>query len=451
MRLLFFNRSFYPDVEATGQFLSELCQDLSHEHEVTVVAGRGYNMAQFGSWLPVRQEQWGRIRILRAYNPRLNKQRFLSRVVNLLSYFCFSFIAGCIARRPDVVVVLTDPPVLGLVAVFFARLYRAKLIFSVKDVYPEVAIVLSQIKSRALIKLLDASTQYTLSRADRVAVLGEDMAARMKAKGCCDESRIRVIPDWVDTQHVRPQEDRGQKAEVSRQSSYFSAERPSFMEQHGLDGQFVVMFSGNLGLSQDLERVIDVAGSFGGHNRIRFVFIGEGAAKAGLMAKARARQNVVPQGSTKSTESFECPVPIDGEHSSLVLKNVLFLPYQPREKLGESLGAADVHLVTLKRGVAGLIVPSKVYGILAAGRPFIAAIEEDSHVAGIIREHRCGVRIDPESTEQLKAAILWAAGNRKELEAMGQRGREAAVKHFDRKISVGKFQVMLEELQRDPV
>ena len=406
MRLLFFNRSFFPDVEATGQFLSELCQDLSQEHEVTVVAGRGYNMERFGAWLPVKQEWWGRIRILRAYNPRLNKRSFFGRIVNLLSYFCFSFAAGFFARRPDVIVVLTDPPVLGFVAVFFARLYRAKLVFSVKDVYPEVAIALGQIKSRPLIKLLDAGTRSTLSSADRVAVLGRDMAAAIKVKGCCDEARIRVIPDWVDTKQISP----------------LNGTNP-LRQQYGLNGQFVVMFSGNLGLSQDLERVIDVAVSLGDRNEIQFVFIGEGAAKAGLeeMGKRKAANNI------------------------------MFLPYQPKEKLGESLGAADVHLVTLRRGVAGLIVPSKVYGIMAAGRPFIAAIEEESHVAGIIREHQCGIRIDPESAEQLKAAILWAAENRKELEAMGRRGREATVKHFDRKISVGKFQAMLEELQRDHV
>lgn len=402
MRLLFFNRSFYPDVEATGQLLTELCQDLSGNHDVVVIAGRGYNIAQFGSWLPIRREHLDRIQILRVYNPRLDKKKFLGRVANLFSYYCFGFMAGFFAGRPDVVIVETDPPVLGLVGMFYARLYRAKFVFYIQDLYPDVGVTLRKLRNPWLIQMLEACTRWTLRSADRIVVLGEDMAARVRAKGCCDDSRIRVIPNWVDTAQLRAK----------------TAPNP-FKDRNGLSGQFNVMFSGNLGLSQDLERVITVATNLKGRDDVRFVFIGEGAAKVGLVERGRRGG----------------------------IRNLVFLPYQSKETLSESLSAADVHLVTLKRGVAGLIVPSKVYGIMAAGRPFIAAVEEDSHVGRIIRDHRCGLRIDPESEEQLQAAILWALENRKELETMGQHGREAAVRCFDRKVSVGKFQTMLEELR----
>lgn len=405
MRLLFFNRSFHPDIEATGQLLTELCQDLSRDHEVVVIAGRGYNTARFGSWLPVRREQLNKIRVLRAYNPRLNKKQFLGRAVNLLSYYCFGFLAGSFASRPDVVVVETDPPVLGLVGMFYARLYHAKFVFYIQDLYPDVGVALGKLRNPWLIKLLEVCTQWTLRSADRIVVLGEDMAARVKAKGCRHGSRIRVIPNWVDTTKVRP---------LTRLNP--------FRQRHQLEGKFVVMFSGNLGLSQDLERVITIAANLANHGRIQFVFIGEGAAKAGLMNQAVALQ----------------------------LANVRFLPYEPKERLSESLSAADVHLVTLKREVAGLIVPSKVYGIMAAGRPFIAAVEEHTHIAEVIQQHACGIRVDPESTEQLRAAILRVAGNPDVLEQMGQRGREAAVRCFDRQVSVGKFRALLAEIGREP-
>src|SRR5664280_329023 len=175
MRLLFFNRSFHPDVEATGRLLSELCEDLSRDHDVTVVAGRAYNMERFGSWLPIKRERWGRVEILRAYNPRLDKRIFLARVLNLFSYFCFSFLAGFLARRPDVVIVETDPPVLGLVALFFARLYRAKFVFYLQDLYPEVGIALGKLKNPLLIRALNVTTRCILDNADSVIVLGEDM------------------------------------------------------------------------------------------------------------------------------------------------------------------------------------------------------------------------------------------------------------------------------------
>lgn len=404
MRLLFFNRSFHPDIEATGQLLTELCQDLSRDHGVVVVAGRGYNTARFGSWLPIKREQLDKIRILRAYNPRLNKKRFLSRIVNLLSYYCFGFVAGLFAGRPDVVIVETDPPVLGLVGLFYARLYRAKFIFYVQDLFPDVGVALGSLKHPWLVRLLAACTRWTLRGADRVVVLAEDMAARIHAKACCDDSRIRVIPNWVDTTKLQP------LTGVN-----------SFRQKHHLEGKFVVMFSGNLGLSQDLGRVVEIAASLASHDRIQFVFIGEGAAKAMLMNQAAVSQ----------------------------LTNVRFLPYEPKEALSESLSAADVHLVTLRRGVAGLIVPSKVYGIMAAGRPFIAAVEEHTHVASVIEQHGCGIRVDPESTEQLKAAILRAAENPGMLAKMGQQGREAAVTCFDRQVSVGKFRALLAEVTQE--
>ena len=399
MKLLFFNRSFHPDVEATGQLLSELCQDLSNDHEVTVVAGRPYNMERFRSWLPIKRERWGRVTILRAYNPRLDKRVFAGRVLNLLSYFCFSFLAGFFAKRPDVVIAETDPPVLGLVGLFFARLYRAKFVFYLQDLYPDIGIALGKLKNPLLIRALEMSTQRILNGADHVVVLGDDMRDRVVAKGYRHPERIQVIPNWVDARQIRPHTGTN-----------------SFRQQHGLDGCFLVMFSGNMGLSQGLERVLEVASELAADDRVQFVFVGEGAAKANLMEHARTRH----------------------------LTNTLFVPYQPKESLSMSLSAADIHLVPLQQGVAGLIVPSKVYGIMAVGRPFIAAIEEDSHPAQIIREHRCGVRVAPDSPAELKRALDWALNHPDELREMGERGREAVVKHFDRPISVGKFRSMID-------
>ncbi len=233
---------------------------------------------------------------------------------------------------------------------------------------------------------MESSTRCILKNADRVVVLGDDMRRRVLAKGYQHPERIHVIPNWVDTTRIRPQTGVNQ-----------------FREEHQLSGCFVAMFSGNLGLSQRLENVLTVAGQFADNDNVRFLFVGEGAAKASLMEQAKAQK----------------------------LVNTLFLPYQPKESLSVSLSAADVHLVPLQAGVAGLIVPSKVYGIMAAGRPLITAIEEDSHPAQIVREYQCGLRVDPDSPAELRKAIAWAIDHPEELREMGQRGREAAVKHFD--------------------
>ncbi len=176
------------------------------------------------------------------------------------------------------------------------------------------------------------------------------------------------------------------------------------------------MYSGNLGLSQGLEHVLEAARRLRGEPVV-FLFVGEGAAKDRLMAQA----------------------------SEWRLPNVRFLPYQPRERLSASLGTADLHLVPLQRGLAGCIVPSKLYGILAAARPYVAAVEDDSEVARVTRQHGTGLLIEPDDPERLAAAVRWALLNRGELAEMGRRGRRLAEGQFDRGQAVTRFEEVLRQ------
>jgi glycosyltransferase involved in cell wall biosynthesis len=183
------------------------------------------------------------------------------------------------------------------------------------------------------------------------------------------------------------------------------------------------MYSGNLGLSQNLEQVL-AAAELLRDEPVQFLFVGEGAAKAGLVARA----------------------------AELKLDNVRFLPYTPKERLGESLAAADVHLIPLQRGLAGCIVPSKLYGILAAGRPYVAAVEEDSEVAHITREWQTGLRTEPDAPAGLAEAVRWCLAHRDELAEMGRRGQRLAETRFDRRRCVALFSEMLDSLtaEREP-
>ena len=179
--------------------------------------------------------------------------------------------------------------------------------------------------------------------------IGSDMSERLGSLGV-GVDKLALIHDWADGSRIRP-----------------LAGPSALRREHGWGDRFVVMHSGNVGLSQDLDTMLDAAELLRAQEDVLFVVIGEGAARAGLVREAGRRG----------------------------LDNVQFLPYQPKDRLSESLGAADLHVVGLHRGLRGFIVPSKVYGIMAAGRPFIAAAEEGSEPARIVGEHRCGVRVEP--------------------------------------------------------
>jgi glycosyltransferase involved in cell wall biosynthesis len=265
-----------------------------------------------------------------------------------------------------------------------------------QDVFPEVAVVLGKMRSAALVRSMSALNRSLRRRAVRVVAIGRDMERRLVAVGT-DPAKIQVIPNWADGSAIQPLE----------QSSHLRKER-------GWDDRFVVMHSGNVGLSQDLGTLLAAADLLRGQPDTLFAIVGEGASKASL------QEDVARRG----------------------LTNVEFLSYQPKEDLADSLGAADLHVVGLKRGLYGYIVPSKVYGILAAGRPYIASVESGAEPALIAEEYSCGVRVEPEDPAALATAII--AIKRSGGAEMGADGRRALVEHFDRPIATGAYRQLLE-------
>lgn len=400
LRILFLNRCYHPDVEATGQLLGELTADLARRHEVTVIAGQP-NFVQTndrGSWF--EEEIYESVRVIRVRNYRFTKKSFIGRVVGLLSYVVLAFGAALFGIRPDVIVVETDPPVLGALGVILKRWHRSRLICYLQDLYPEVGLIMGRLRPGLMTASLKWATQFGLKHADRIIVLGEDMKERVAARGI-DRQAMTIIPNWVDTSRVRPLKDDN----VLRRAWQ-------------LQDRMAVMYSGNLGLSQNLEAVLEAARRLQGEP-IQFLFVGEGAGKAHLMTQAK----------------------------EWALTNVQFEPYQPKDRLGESLSAADLQLIPLRKGLSGYIVPSKLYGILAAGTPYLAAVDAFSEVARITRDCQAGILVEPDSADELVKGLIWCLKHPKELRAMGLRGRSYAEEWFDRRVAVAKFARLLEDLR----
>ena len=415
LRVCFFNRSYHPDQGATGQLLTDLAEDLARDgrHEIWVVAGPpllrsappGAAAAPARSRrFPFGREERNGVRILRAWGTALRPGRFAARAANYLSFFASSCLAGLAVPRPDVVVALTDPPIIGLAALACARRTGARFVFLCQDVFPEVARLLGDFRSERVDRLLERVTRLLIARADRVVAVGETMRERLVAGKNADPGRVTVIHNWADCAAIVP-----------------GPKRNPWSLAHGLAEPFVVMHSGNIGLSQDLDVLIDAAARLSAYPDIVVAIVGDGVKRADLEARVRERS----------------------------LGNVRFLPYQPRERLAESFASADLFVVSLARGLAGYIVPSKLYGILASGRPYVAAVEEASEVAAITRRYRSGLLAEPGDAEGLARHILTLHGDRARGRELGANARRAAL-GYDRPIQVEAYARLFRELAATP-
>jgi colanic acid biosynthesis glycosyl transferase WcaI len=405
VKICFFNRSYWPDQAATGQLLTELAEDLVARHgcSVSVVAGPALNAAGAieRSWRPVVTESHNGVTILRAGGTTFGPGRFTARATNYLTYAASAVLASRALGRPDVVVSLTDPPIVGLIARAAARRVGARFVFLCEDVFPEVASLVEDFRSGAVDAALDRTNRYLLRSADAVVALGDRMRQRLVDEKGADPSRIQVIHNWTDCEAIRP-----------------GAKDNEFSRAHGLHDRFVLMHSGNVGLSQHLDVLIDAADRLRAKKRLVVMIVGNGAKRESLQREASRRG----------------------------LTNVRFLPYQPKQLLHESFAAADAFLVSLKPGLEGYIVPSKLYGILAAGRPYVAATDPSCEAAVLAREHRCGVTAAPGDAGALADAIAALHDNPAAAQAMGARARQLALR-FDRPVAVDAYHDLFQRVR----
>lgn len=392
MHIAFFNRSFYPEIAATGQLLTELCESLVADHDCRVSVVAAGNGAQVRRGV-VARERHGAIEVLRARGTQLSKRRVAGRFTNYMTYFLSACYSGLRLDRPDVVVALTDPPIIGLAAYLAAQRFGARLVISYQDVFPEAARAMEHFHSPTVEQVLGQVNRFLVRKADRLVVLGATMRQRLIEGKGADPERVVIIPYWADCSLITP-----------------GPKQNPFSLAHGLADKFVVMHSGNIGLAQGLEIIVSAAARLQAYPEIQLVLVGDGVKKSAIEREVRARG----------------------------LSNVCFLPYQPKEHLPDSFASADVFLVSLKRGLAGYIVPSKVYGILAAGRPYVAAVEVDCEVAAIAQQYDCGLLAEPENPDDLADKILVLYRDRALRERLAANARQAALQ-FDRRRQVQAY------------
>jgi len=323
MSILLINQYYWPDVAATGQLLADLAEDLAASgHEVSVLTGRGRYAIDRSVPLERRERRRG-VEVRRLWCTDFGRGNILGRVSDYLSFLVTAALAIAISRRNDIVVCLSTPPLLAAVGII-AKARGALFVYKVEDLYPEVAIALGALRENSLqARALSRLSAAVLARADTVVALDGAMSRKLRQRGA---GRVEVIPNWTDGSAITPDSSAGE----------------TFREKHGLGGRFIVLYSGNMGRAHRFGAVVAAANQLATSNpEILFLFVGAGA---------RA-------GEVRSATEF--------------LTNVRFLPYQKREDLPSLFNAADIHLVTLRDEVAGLLVPSKYSSALAAGKPVL--------------------------------------------------------------------------------
>ncbi|MGV8984402.1 glycosyltransferase family 4 protein [Clostridium sp.] len=406
-KLLVYAHYFYPDVASTGQILTELCEGLKEEFDITVICVVPSYDGKVESRYKrnrIHREDYKGMHLLRVRVPEFQKKNKISRVKNILAYFFNAIIATFSAGKQDVVFSISQPPILGgLLGVIGKKLKRAKYIYNIQDFNPEQTEAVGYSKNKFILNFARALDKYSCKKADTVVIVGRDMKRTLETRFEGQEIPNNiVINNWIDEKQIYP----------------LPAEDPkvvSFKQQYGLNDKFVFMCSGNIGLYYDLENIIKVIGEFKHEDDVVFAFVGDGIMKQTLV------DYVEENG----------------------LDNVKFIPYQDKEDLIYSLNAADAHLVTNAKGIKGISVPSKIYGVMASGKSVLGVLEEGSEARLLIENSNCGKCVCPGDYANIKSTITEIIQNKTSFVKMGAEGRRTIEDKLKKDTSIDRYAEML--------
>ncbi|MBZ5536096.1 MAG: glycosyltransferase family 4 protein [Acidobacteriia bacterium] len=399
--LLFINQFYYPDCSATSQLLEQLAEGMARRgFEVTVLTGN--TGCEGGRLSDSRKEVHEHVSIIRVLSTRFGKSTTIGRLTDYLTFYISVLVRVLFLRRFDVVVVLTTPPLIAWVGSVAQTLKGSRFIYWVQDLYPEIAAALGALKADSLTyRTCALISRRILHAADATVAVGEDMASKLSA-GNSALKEIRVIHNWADEGQLKPVE----------------PSRNTFLQEQALADKLVILYAGNFGLAHEFDLVLRVAKELKDDPEIVFVFVGSGKRRGEI--EEAIRQN----------------------H----LSNVRLLPSVPLERLQEVLSAASIGLVTERPEVEGLMVPSKVYGLMATARPILFLGPIQSDCARIVQKAQCGLVVAPHNKELFLRSIRDLQNNRQKGEKMGQSGRQWFLRHYSKSVALGNFAALFDKI-----
>ena len=400
MRITLLNQAFFPDHAATAQHAHDLAKHLAaNGHEVAVVASRSIYGSK-GAALPKRETIDG-IEVHRVGKSLFGKSTILARMIDFALFYVLAMVKVLSIKKPDVIVPFSTPPFIVLVGWMLKMVKGCKCVYWVMDLYPDVPIAFGLMKGDGLgAKLLEKLHRFCFRHVDRSVVLGRCMYDHLRSKGV-PEDKLALIPPWADMDELEP----------------LPRDENPLRQAWGLEGKTVVMYSGNFGLAHDIDTLRGAMDQLRDRDDIRFVFVGGGK----MMNKLQA--HCQEQG----------------------LANTLFKPYQPREAIRVSLSLADIHLISQAEAMTGLLVPSKLYGIMAAGRASVFIGSEKAEVGRVLTETGSGLVVAVGDVQGLIRTLTGLADNSETCRQMGEAARTAMANTYDRRHACTAWEHLLSQ------
>lgn len=409
MKILLFAQHYAPEDVSGAVLATELATDLATQgHAVTIVTcapnyPQGEVFPGYRNRLLQSQTVDG-VRVVRTWSYISTVKSFWKRLLNYGSWSATAFWGGLWSGKPDVIFSYSPPLPLGVTVWLLSRLWGVPWVLRVEDLYPDAAIAAGVLQSNLAIRFFSRLERFLYRQADHISLISEGFRRNLLAKGVAPD-KLSVTPVWADPDIVQP-----------------LPKDNAFRRQHGLDGAFVVMYAGALGHTSALEDVLDTAALLRDAPNpdplalpVRFVIVGEGVKKEALVQNARQS----------------------------ALDNVVFLPFQPRERFGEMLAAADASLVTLNAQSSSFSLPSKTFNIMASARPILAITPPDSEIAVLVADGQCGVNVPLGQPKEAVAVIRAWQRDQSRLDAMGRNGRAMLESQFSRAQCVASFSHLL--------
>lgn len=402
-KILIYAHYFYPDVASTGQILTELAEGLQEDFSITVISV----VPSYDGKVDVKyktkrlyKEKYQNIDIIRVRVPEFDKMNKFSRIKNILSYFFNAIYATFKVGKQDVIFSISQPPIFGgMLGAIGKLIKRGKFIYNIQDFNPEQTEAIGYTKNKFILKIAKALDKHSCKKSDIVVVVGRDMVEtlnkRFKGK---DIPKNIVINNWIDEKQIYP----------------LSRNHPKvveFRKKYELSGKFVFMYSGNLGLYYDLENLIKVIGEFKDRDDVVFAFVGDGSMKSTLVDYVKNND----------------------------LKNIKFIPYQKKEDLIYSLNSADIHWVVNAKGIKGVSVPSKIYGVMSAGKPALCVLDKGSEARLLVEEIGYDFCCEPGDYKSVKKLIKNIIENQEIVKCNGAANREYVENNLKKDISIRKF------------